>query len=309
MRPSLSVLISLLLGGGTIAAFLAFLLAPEPVSPVAALPSSHAPSQDQAIKPNLPSTARAEPPPANHLCGVATVQISVGAATTTDCPGPAITTQDGIVRRHRFRGVQNPEWFLTVTLTNGAPERLEAGQHGRIEFACDGSACRGITLGRPDANGVQTMRLRHTLLAAASGSGKTPLILDADLQGGYARIECPSESVSLNFSDNSYGGFCALGGSGSAYRDDGTWAHHFRNLDGDTLTIETNGSGQIVAITLNDGRYRCAKDCVGASMLRTASSGITEFRFFGTALAGILDNGQPGQVSLNGMLTLPPETN
>lgn len=248
---------------------------------------------------------------ADASCGLETIRIT---NTTThhrfgECVSAVHSSQNGIVRSHRFSGGRDLNWFLYVETSGGTISRIETGHGGTAAFQCRDEHCQGVTLGRPDFNGVQRITLRQTLLARVIPSARPDdadtLVIDATLTSGALTVACPSASVTMNFSDNSYGTFCALGGIGSELRDDGRWLHRFRDLDGETLTLTVTADNRIVAIDFDDGRYRCENTaCGGASITQEDAAGSRDIRFWGAVLRGPAADGGTETVALNGGLQM-----
>jgi hypothetical protein len=239
-----------------------------------------------------------------HITGTGAAHRSIG-----ECVSAVRSSQNGIVRSHRFSGSRDLNWFLYVETNGGAISRIETGHGGTAAFQCRDAHCQGVTLGRPDFNGVQRITLRQTLLARVIPSARPDdadtLVIDATLTSGALTVACPSASVTMNFSDNSYGTFCALGGIGSELRDDGHWLHRFRDLDGETLTLTVTADNRIVAIDFDDGRYRCENTaCGGASITPEDAAGGRDIRFWGAVLRGQAADGRAETVALNGGLQM-----
>jgi hypothetical protein len=309
LAPAVAVLLVL--------ALLIFLLSTDapPQQKTTALPARHsvtipAPTSG-AQSYRLAPTAAAEAA-ADAVCGLETIHITgTGAAHRSigECVSAVRSSQNGIVRSHRFSGGRDLNWFLYVETNGGAISRIETGHGGTAAFQCRDAHCQGVTLGRPDFNGVQRITLRQTLLARVIPSARPDdadtLVIDATLTSGALTVACPSASVTMNFSDNSYGTFCALGGIGSELRDDGHWLHRFRDLDGETLTLTVTADNRILAIDFDDGRYRCENTaCGGASITPEDAAGGRDIRFWGAVLRGQAADGRAETVALNGGLQM-----
>ncbi|MFM2119706.1 MAG: hypothetical protein RL722_1174 [Pseudomonadota bacterium] len=133
-------------------------------------------------------------------------------------------------------------------------------------------------------------------------------------------LDCPEGGLDLRAADGGRSRYCASGGAGLEFLDDGGLLLHFQNLDGDTLAVRLDTQGSVRQVSLGPWACRSPSQCQGAQA--TASTSLLGERYvtFGRTRLSLVDSpaagaastastptGQAAWTELDGQLHLPSQ--
>lgn len=242
-------------------------------------------------------------------CGGNQLDIGTNAGVESACLGTLVTKYNGSVRSHQVATIGAPQRWLRVEVAGSTILSAAWGNDQRPDFHCQGTECKGITIGRRDARGARVMTLAGTQLRPTAANETPYLRLSGQLTippETLPEFACAEQGVSIVTSDSSSQTFCPLGGAGFEIADDGTRRYRFTSLDGESIVVATDQDQRIRQVQF-DGEISLACQSFGCGSVRISTAdaeGAQRFTFAGTTLLDT-DSGQSNAV-LNGTLILPP---
>lgn len=265
-----------------------------------------------------------------------TLALGPGAPLTV-CAGATQVRQMGSMRSYLAQD-GGRQWVLQVDTAGGEVLRVALqGRDGRA-YACEGSDCAGVTLGRHDARGTRQVTLRSVALraggvtaeigaeAASSAEARGPTASTGTAGAGTADaaramvsarlavgaddqlpgLACTGPTVAISAPDGASQKFCGQGGAGFDIADDGTRTYQFQDFEGRTLAVKLDAQHVITRVSY--GPYACeGTACTGASMSAAEPDNDAAERsfFFGrTTLFEAGGSSKRAGLQLNGSLVL-----
>lgn len=155
------------------------------------------------------------------LCRVERVSVVAGGREDEFCPSSRSTRRDSGVDVYAFTAAGND--VLTVRVAaDGSIASAEL--NGALAYACSGTACAGISLGAPDADGRRRMAFAGAVLAAAAAGAPAATLEGALLADALGRpspqtLDCIGPDGTFHVlltEDNSFNGNCVFGGNARA---------------------------------------------------------------------------------------------
>jgi hypothetical protein len=257
----------------------------------------------------------AEPMPATP-CNSQVLHVRLGSAETTSaCVSHTQVHQNGSVRSFEVQGEDQQGWTLKVAIAGQRVMSVHAHNSADAAFHCGGGdaehACSAVSLSRADRRGERRLVLADQTLAGTSGGTtaslrvRAALLVPADDQ--IAGLACDGPSVFVGAAEGARQKFCAQGGAGIEFADDGKLRVQFHNHEGEALAIALSAEGALERVEF--GPYACAgQACSGASAsVAVSDDPLAERQFFfgHTVLTRTgATTSQPDTLSLDGNLTL-----
>lgn len=299
-----------------------------PVAPPAApTPAPVAPAMAPVAAPaqtaSAPAVAAAASSPAPALvdCPHQALDLAWADRTERACVGAARIVQTGSRRSYVFEPEGAVVWRLQVDWAGGQPLAVRLTRAGGARepvrktsrrWACARSACAGLTVDRPDAQGERRLTLQGVAL-----QGDGPVRLQARLalppDGQVPALACDTAAgPPLRIVERGGAGvqeFCPLGGGGFELDADGRRRYLFTNLEGETLLIALAADGSVERVQWR-GQRCAAPACDGVSQAvqgDAADPGAARsFHFAGQTLRAARP-GEPG-VTLDGSVSMAAQT-
>lgn len=299
---------------------------PAPAKPPPALPAR------TVLVDAAPAAAEAAPP-VDCRAPMQALTLALGpGAPLTVCAGATQVRQMGSMRSYLAQD-GGRQWVLQVDTAGGEVIKVALqGRDGRA-YACEGSDCAGVTLGRHDARGTRQVTLRSVALRAggataevgaeagssaeASGptastgaAGAARAMVSARLAVGaddhLPGLACTGPSVAISAPDGASQKFCGQGGAGFDIADDGTRTYQFQDFEGRTLAIRLDAQHVITRVSY--GSHACeGAACAGATMSAAEPDNDAAERSFFFGRTTLFDAGGSSTragLQLNGSLVL-----
>jgi hypothetical protein len=300
----------LLLGAVTITA-LAFLMRGEEVEqPLVERPAVAVPHEQS--EPVIPDVVEA--PAAPVSCPGQQLELGLKGQIEIVCMGTLVTKQNGSVRSHQVHTLVAPQRWLRVEVAGSTILSAAWGGSSRPDFYCRAGDCKGIAVGRRDAQGVRVMTLERASLRRIHADGRpsaeAPLLLSGRLEippeEPLPALACTGQGLSIVTSDGSSQSFCPKGGAGFEIGDDGNRRYRFSSLDGESILVGVDQNHQVERVEY-DGEVSLACrafECGSVQISTPDSAGARRFTFAGVTLVET-SRGESNAV-LSGSLILPP---
>ena len=278
---------------------------------------SHGGSEPSVGKQTAPPSRGAEPLSAPEVsaasvsaqrssmetCDGQTLELTLNGARSTPCFSSVSATQNGSVRSYQIQTANGPARSLRIDASGTIIVAAFLSTDSTPIFRCKGETCKGISIGKRDAEGVRTISLKQAVLSEAAGgsatlSGNIKTLPEDKLLNGLA---CDDQGLNMIATDGSTTTFCPKGGVGFEIGDDGNTTYRFTNLDNESLLVVVNPSHQVQRVAF-EGESSYA--CQGGDCRQLQISDGRVFRFSGTSLIDTR-SGESNTV-LNGTLIVPP---
>ncbi|MEY2687273.1 MAG: hypothetical protein RL375_1471 [Pseudomonadota bacterium] len=221
-------------------------------------------------------------------CGSQALRLRLGSAEAVNaCVSRTQVHQNGSVRSFEVQAEDQLGWSLKVAFAGKRVMSVHAHNSAGDSFHCGGGdadkACAAVSLGRADRRGERQLQLSDQLLAGKLANAEplrvsARLVVPADDQ--VAGLACDGPSVFLGGADGARQKFCAHGGAGIEFTDDGKLRVQFHNHEGEALSIALGVEGSLERVEF--GPYACAgQACNGASAsVAVADDPLAERQFF-----------------------------
>lgn len=249
-------------------------------------------------------------------CNSQSLRLRLGSADAESaCVSRTQVHQNGSVRSFEVQGEDQLGWTLKVAVAGNRVMSVHAHNNAGGAFHCGGgnteSPCGAVSLSRVDRRGERRLVLSEQMLAPDVAAATAPLRISARLlvpaDDQIAGLACDGPSVFLGSADGARQKFCAHGGAGIEFADDGKLNVQFHNHEGEALAIALSADGALERVEF--GAYACAgQSCSGASASVAAGDdplAERQFYFGRTVLtrAGATRD-RPDTLTLDGNLTL-----
>jgi hypothetical protein len=249
-----------------------------------------------------PVAVLAERSTLSAACDGQTLELTLNDTRTTPCFSSVSTTQNGSVRSYELQTASGATRSLRIDASGAVVVAVFLKTDSTPLLRCKAENCKGVTIGKRNAEGLRTISLRQTVLTeAAGGSAALTGNINTPADHRTTGIACDDQGISLIAADGSITPFCAQGGVGFEIGDDGTTTYRFTNLDNESLLVVMNPSRQVQRVAF-EGESSFA--CRGGECRQLQIDGEREFNFSGTTLIDIQSGDR--SVVLNGTLIVPP---